>query len=917
MRIRIKMIIMSIFISTLSNGQTTLPNLFTNSEYNDNVNTNDNVTKINLYNLDFNGENVPINLIYKHDGINLNESPNLNGLGLHWKMEEIGSIKTQVRGVTDYFQYGWFNTLEQDYNTSTQPLSSTSDLSPDLFSLKIANGNYFDFCYKKNIQNGVIGTPIPVFLLNNDGYKISTNFNNFNTNDVIFKIYDKKGTNYDFIKGPPVQDNFSYYNYYIKSMYNPNNDDFINIQYDNKEIFKSTGYKTGANIYNEYILFPQDNNCLFNNDISNFDYDNNIIRHKNNVVYEVSESRSDIKKITTNKVVVNFVYSLDNKFLEEINITDVNGIYITGYKFVYQDSGSTAKQLFQIKRFDNTKTKTETTYEFEYYHGDVLTYLYDSGRQGDPDSMLTISDYMGYPRSDSNSGFLFKTKNVGFWNNPRDCSVNNSGDFTPNLEIAKSLSLIKIKNKYSGVIEFDYILNKGVGERGELYGGGLVISSKKIVPVIGVTKYIKYEYDYPSGFLLQLYDINPHFIKESIRFGALNNYNANVKFYSSNPKLLDISQDSSYLINIHKNGNFFYTVSESVYDFDSMLLKSNIVKNFTPNYEGIYRTPILKKEIFKNELDQVIKIKEYKYSYQTIDIINGAEMETENIMLSPVRNISYVKKTNFPIYVNRVTLLNVKEEDFFQGNSIVNNLDFNFLNLNSKLLRSKITTSALGDVLEKKYYYSEDAQMANEPYVNNLIASNTIGVPLKTEIYINNEKLSEQKIIYAKDASTNNLLLPKYILSKKGTDSNSNLENKITFNNYDSSGNLLEQTLENGIPVCTIWGYNKTLPIARIENIKYSAIPANLITAIQNASNLPNNEANLLLALDAIHNDTSLANAMVTTYTHISLVGVSTVTDAKKDKIIYSYDAFNRLKFVKDKNGKILSENEYNYKPQN
>jgi len=53
---------------------------------------------------------------------------------------------------------------------------------------------------------------------------------------------------------------------------------------------------------------------------------------------------------------------------------------------------------------------------------------------------------------------------------------------------------------------------------------------------------------------------------------------------------------------------------------------------------------------------------------------------------------------------------------------------------------------------------------------------------------------------------------------------------------------------------------------------------------------------------------------MVTTYTYIPLVGVSTITDPKGDKITYTYDAFNRLQSVKDKDGNILTENEYRYK---
>ena len=55
---------------------------------------------------------------------------------------------------------------------------------------------------------------------------------------------------------------------------------------------------------------------------------------------------------------------------------------------------------------------------------------------------------------------------------------------------------------------------------------------------------------------------------------------------------------------------------------------------------------------------------------------------------------------------------------------------------------------------------------------------------------------------------------------------------------------------------------------------------------------------------------------MVTTYTHIPLVGVSTITDPKGLKTTYEYDAFNRLKWVKDHEGNVLQKYCYNYKGQ-
>jgi YD repeat-containing protein len=68
----------------------------------------------------------------------------------------------------------------------------------------------------------------------------------------------------------------------------------------------------------------------------------------------------------------------------------------------------------------------------------------------------------------------------------------------------------------------------------------------------------------------------------------------------------------------------------------------------------------------------------------------------------------------------------------------------------------------------------------------------------------------------------------------------------------------------------------------------------------------------LLSALTILRS--ALPDAMVTTYTHIPLIGVSSITDAKGQTIYYKYDGLGSLQNVKDAQGNILSESEYHYK---
>lgn len=223
------------------------------------------------------------------------------------------------------------------------------------------------------------------------------------------------------------------------------------------------------------------------------------------------------------------------------------------------------------------------------------------------------------------------------------------------------------------------------------------------------------------------------------------------------------------------------------------------------------------------------------------------------------------------------------------------------------------TTNSLGETSETKYFYPQDPEMATKPFINSLKDKNMVAIPLVTESYKNGEKLSTIETVYKDwNADANiTLLAPEFIKASKGT---APLETRIIYNLVDAdNGNPKQVQKEGGMTICYIWGYNKTQPVAKLENIAYSAIPSSHIQAIENATN----EADLIMALNALRNDTTLSNAMITTYTYKPLVGISSVTDPKGDKQTYHYDGFGRLQFVKDAQDKILSENQYHYKTQN
>ena len=145
------------------------------------------------------------------------------------------------------------------------------------------------------------------------------------------------------------------------------------------------------------------------------------------------------------------------------------------------------------------------------------------------------------------------------------------------------------------------------------------------------------------------------------------------------------------------------------------------------------------------------------------------------------------------------------------------------------------------------------------------------------------------------------------------------LEERLVYHGYYSNGNIQEVSKKDGTHVVYIWGYNQSVPIAKIENATYAQV-SSYVTNLQNLSNLDDdrtlgnlgNEGVLRTALNSLR--TNLPNAMVSTFTYDPMIGVTSITDPRGDVIYYQYDGFNRLEMVKDKDGNILKENQYHYK---
>lgn len=254
----------------------------------------------------------------------------------------------------------------------------------------------------------------------------------------------------------------------------------------------------------------------------------------------------------------------------------------------------------------------------------------------------------------------------------------------------------------------------------------------------------------------------------------------------------------------------------------------------------------------------------------------------------------------------------ISREYFAFNNSIETQTEFEYKSFNQKMGAQK-KIFADGSTSKTDYFYSGDYRIWDDNSAAILNSRNDVSTLVKTENYKNEEKISEQRIFF-KDWG-NGIIKPEIAKESKG---NGELEAKFKYNAIDSKGNVLEIQREGGGKTCYIWGYDKTLPVAKIENsIPYASLNVQKITAIEQASGTNNySEENLLNALNNLRSEPNLENAMITTYTYSHLSAISTITDPNGEMAKYIYDSFGNLESVRDKNGNILNENKYHYQNQ-
>ncbi|HEY9262846.1 RHS repeat domain-containing protein, partial [Chitinophaga sp.] len=185
-----------------------------------------------------------------------------------------------------------------------------------------------------------------------------------------------------------------------------------------------------------------------------------------------------------------------------------------------------------------------------------------------------------------------------------------------------------------------------------------------------------------------------------------------------------------------------------------------------------------------------------------------------------------------------------------------------------------------------------------------MITRNMVVPTIQQTNFNNNKILMRQRTNFLRTSA--NLYLPSSV--DKAIYSNV-ADTEIVYSRYDEKGNLLEYYTKDGVIHSFLWGYNQSYLVAEVTGCGYDKALSYINPGVLTEPT----DLQLRTELNKIRLGIAATFATVVSYTPAPLIGVTSVTDPNGRTSYYEYDGLNRLKVIKDKDGNILKQYDYQY----
>jgi YD repeat-containing protein len=622
--------------------------------------------------------------------------------------------------------------------------------------------------------------------------------------------------------------------------------------------------------------------------------------------------------------------SRDNR-LQSITLNESGAIRNYSFTQAY----NSVQKIYQLMSFTaNTSSTNPMTYSFDYYND---TYRWT----GNESSRDWWGFYNGqYNEYDNCMHLIPSIKSPNAYNTEIGFSYVNR---RPYVEAMKLGMLRAIHYPTGGYSEFFYESN--LYERDDSIGGGLRIQQVANHGNNGVIEYKTYKYGYgnmpeffkptKSLFSTKRYQ-DSYKIDNTYCLG--NNITTNIVCQSDIPSsLMDFR---SYFVDYNTvteyNGteavNDGYTVYtygpqwDDSYGYWNEITTNNILLGYEyPPIEFFINDPepwcgkkLRRKTVVSKTSEDAEWIYNYaKYNFETIYSLNACCAYS---ILPACDEVDKTSPSYLSLYFSDFYYHNGKKlisgvelltEEIVTKDGVTDTIHYGYSINNLQENSKTIINSDNKEIRLTKTYPSDFPNVS--PY-NSMIVKNIIDPVVEKRTFVNDVQTHYMKTEYSNNFSSNIFLPVAQYYQDYGQ---SSPELRIQYLAYDSIGNPL-YIIKDGIEkVCYLWGYGGWYPVAKIEGITYTqlsnALTTLFITSLLNNTNNAEIVANLQSLRSTLNNNSETNVALVTTYTYKPLVGMLTETDPRGLTTTYEYDSYNRLKCIRDPNGKILKKMDYHY----
>ena len=332
-----------------------------------------------------------------------------------------------------------------------------------------------------------------------------------------------------------------------------------------------------------------------------------------------------------------------------------------------------------------------------------------------------------------------------------------------------------------------------------------------------------------------------------------------------------------------------------------------------PSDVSFERGKILSEEFYNKNGDLV---RDMRYSYGSNKYSQRENNYSIFVYTPPAYTLrtslySCVVKEYFYPYILDGTII----RDYFPE-EVISNKKFEYNASGTYLIKETLITSK-GDNFSKCYEYPQDY---NTGIYKEMVDKNMKSF-IVTATMLNGEVGGQTKYSYFKDdLNTNNLIVKQneqkaFFINNNGNSENWKFENILTYDKYNELGRVSQYTTSDNVSTVYLWSYSGQYPIAEIKNATYDQIKTILgETLINRLSDAIVPSTADMQAINNLRKNTALKDVHITTYTYKPLVGIQTMTDPSGLTTTYEYDDFNRLKAIKDPEGKTIESYQYHYK---